>query len=70
MFMATKITPQVGHPSDSTSVSVAVDAGSMLILIRFRFEEGRCKAAWKREFKLSWREAGPPSHSDDTVNSD
>ena len=26
------------------------------------FWEGRCKATWKREFKLPWREAGPPNH--------
>jgi hypothetical protein len=30
---------------------------------------GRCKAAWKREFKLPWREAGPPNHHDDEVDS-
>ena len=28
-------------------------------------EEGRCKATWKREFKLPWREAGPPKTSVD-----
>jgi len=32
--------------------------------------EGRCKATWKREFNLPWREAGPPHHHDDTVDSD
>ena len=32
--------------------------------------EGRCKATWKREFKLPWREAGPPNHHDDKVDSD
>ena len=32
--------------------------------------EGRCKATWKREFKLPWREAGPPNHHDDKVVSD
>jgi hypothetical protein len=32
--------------------------------------EGRFKAAWKREFKLSWREAGPPHHHDDQADSD
>ena len=31
--------------------------------------EGRCKATRKREFKLSWREAGPPNHLDDKVDS-
>ena len=29
-----------------------------------------CKATWKREFKLPWREAGPPTHHDDDVDSD
>ena len=29
-----------------------------------------CKAIWKREFKLPWREAGPPDHHDDKVDSD
>ena len=33
-------------------------------------QEGRCKAIWKREFKLPWREAGPPNHHDDKVGSD
>ena len=28
------------------------------------------KAIWKREFKLPWREAGPPNHHDDKVDSD
>ena len=27
-------------------------------------------ATWKREFKLPWREAGPPNHHDDKVDSD
>ena len=27
-------------------------------------------ATRKREFKLPWREAGPPSHFDDRVDSD
>ena len=31
---------------------------------------GRCKATWKREFKLPWREAGPPNHHDVEVDSD
>jgi len=25
---------------------------------------------WEREFKLPWREAGPPNHLDDKVDSD
>ena len=28
------------------------------------------KATWKRSFKLPWREAGPPHHHDDKVDSD
>ena len=31
---------------------------------------GGCKATWKREFKLPRREAGPPNHLDDEVDSD
>jgi len=33
-------------------------------------EEGRCKATWKSEFKLPWREAGPFNHHDDRVDLD
>ena len=33
-------------------------------------QKGRCKATWKREFKLPWREAGPPNHVDDKVDAD
>jgi len=32
--------------------------------------EGRCKATWKRKSKLPGREAGPPNHHDDKVDSD
>jgi hypothetical protein len=32
--------------------------------------ESRFKATWKRELKLPWREAGPPHHHDDKVDSD
>jgi len=30
----------------------------------------QCKATWKSEFKLPWREAGPLHHHDDEVDSD
>jgi hypothetical protein len=33
-------------------------------------KEGRCKATWKTEFKVPWREAGPLDHHDDKVDSD
>ena len=33
-------------------------------------QDGRCKATWTREFKLPCREAGPPNHLDDKVDSD
>ena len=39
-------------------------------LLAGRVQEGRCKATWKREFKLPWRAAGPPNHPDDKVDSD
>ena len=35
-----------------------------------RCKEGRWEATWNREFKLPWREAGPPNHLDDTADSD
>ena len=38
-----------------------------LLIVAALREEGRCKATWKREFK---REAGPPNHHDDEVDSD
>ena len=28
------------------------------------------EATWEREFQLPWREAGPPNHLDDKVDSD
>ena len=31
--------------------------------------EGRCKATWLSEFKLSWREAGPPNRPEKRVAS-
>ena len=31
---------------------------------------GRCLAAWKRGFKLPWREAGSHNHHDSIVNLD
>ena len=33
-------------------------------------QEGTCKATWQRQFKLSWRKAGPFNHHDDKVDSD
>ena len=33
-------------------------------------QEGRCKATDQRELKLPGREAGPPHHQDDKVDSD
>ena len=33
-------------------------------------QEGRYKVIWEREFKLPWREAGPPNYLDDKVDSD
>ena len=33
-------------------------------------QERRCKVTWKRKFKLPRREAGPPNHLDDKVDSD
>ena len=37
---------------------------------RFWVQKGRCKATWKRKFKLPLLEAGPPNHLGDKVDSD
>ena len=37
--------------------------------VRSPVKEGKYKATWKREFKVPWREAGPPNHLDDKVDS-
>ena len=47
-----------------------VPARARLPLVPAPAREGRCTATWKREFKLPWREAGPPNHHDDKVDSD
>ena len=39
-------------------------------IIRRESQEGRCKATWKREFKLSWHETGQPNHHHDIVDLD
>ena len=39
-------------------------------LVYATFYEGKCKATWEKEFKLPWREACPPNHRDDKVDSD
>ena len=51
------------------------DVGVVALDVRVRvvhqhLQEGRCKATWERGFKSSWREAGPPNHRDDKVDSD
>ena len=46
---------------------------SYLLLIERRARlllSGLGFGVWKREFKLPWREAGPPNHLDDKVDSD
>ena len=47
-------------------------ADSALLSVEYLpfFLEDRRKATRNREFKLPWREAGPPNHHGDRVNSD
>ena len=44
--------------------------GTLIYYFFPRYEEGRYKATWKREFKRPWRETGPPNHHHDEVDSD
>ena len=41
-----------------------------LALARGLLTRKRCKATWKRESKLPWREAGPLNHLGDKVDPD
>ena len=54
----------VSSSAEASAVSAVLSLGKNL------HTDGRCKATWKREFKLPWREAGPPNHHDDIVDSD
>ena len=51
-------------------LSAGVGVAPLLRNLRTHLPEGSCKATWKRELKLPWREAGPPNHHDDKVDSD
>ena len=42
----------------------------LLLLHGIKVQGGRYMATWKREFKLSWREAGPPNRFDDKAGPD
>ena len=61
--MSLKYEPASAHFCKVAGALPRTTAGPLL-------EEGRCKATWKREFKLAWREAGPRNHYDDKVDSD
>ena len=52
------------------AVVVRVKAPAPRLCGVFSVQEGRYKATWKREFKHPLREAGPPNHHDDKVDSD
>ena len=47
--------PPTLHESDNFLVLILCGSGTVLVHLK----EGRCKATWKMEFKLPWREAGP-----------
>ena len=57
--------------SESESVSARPDGASASdALAPTPAWASKYKATWKREFKLPWRQAGPPNHLDDKVDSD
>ena len=57
----------MGFQSCSTKITVSAP-------VRFSpspaNQEGRCKATWKSKVKLPWREASPPNHHKNKVDSD
>ena len=44
--------------------------GPVSKVIKEKKKKGRCKATWKSEYKLPWREAGSLNYHDDKVDSD
>ena len=50
------------------SYFVTAETGEQIGLVHgLGFGVDRCKATWKRGFKIPWREAGPPTYHDDHV---
>jgi hypothetical protein len=49
---------------------VVKGSGAYRVVNATGFSGDRCKATWKREYKLPRREAGPPNHHDDTADLD
>ena len=74
-FAATTV-EGAAHPELGGGVGVAREAPPalhvrpLLAVHRGLVQEGRYQATWKREFKLPWREAGPPNYLNDGVDSD
>jgi hypothetical protein len=51
-------------------IDVQAAFGLAVQALQYVYREGRYKATYGTEFKLPWREAGPPNHLDDEVDSD
>jgi hypothetical protein len=69
-FADPKITREVMSVYNSSKHSDEVHPRVYGVWFRIQAsQEGRCKATWKRKFKL-WREAGSLNHHDDIVDSD
>jgi len=65
---------KVNLKSEIGRFGLSVRVGGQLLPL-FHFSRGQsiraaALATRKREFKLPWREAGPPNHHEDTVDSD
>ena len=65
-----------GSQLENDLTAAAVHARHLLLPVnvlsvpKLEEELGKWEVRWKREFKFSWREAGPPNHHDDKVDSD
>jgi len=64
----------LGHPPQGVSPlnpkSLHLNTPRNQNLAYIRQSGPKFVATWNREFKLPWREAGPPNHHDDKVDSD
>ena len=68
---------RIAHGSNLKNAEIRSCCPPVLVLLvpldannTCNYQEGICKATWKRDSKLSWREAGPPNHLDDQVDLD
>jgi len=59
-----------GDPTQGLPEAEVVTSAKVVSPVSDAAGGGRCRATWKREFKLPRREVGPPNHHDGKEDSD